>query len=455
MVNHMEYKRYFKYCLPDFLLVLLMTTGFTINVYQGFYLPETLSSDVLRLVIIAGVVTAALLAASYSLKTVKIAVPAAVILAVIAVFFAYAKEISLTEGDDPQLNAGLWYLLTILCTLAVFLLARAPQGSLALLAGGVFLISVLAVLGYECRAWGYILFLFAGSVNFIYKRYRRNVFRTSTAKDAFPPLLAAAALVTAVSLLIGTFLCFTVVKALDPPVKDLKLITKIVSVEVLDRLGISQKESLMDLNNTSQDINENMDQVSSEVGDQDEKLEKEAENQSSDGPETDDNSRSESDLTVNPDESVFARAVSYAMPKLSPVMKIVLAILLLAAAAAVIFIIVNRRKYFLKRISKLSKEEQIVYLYSWYRKKFKHLNIARPEGDTPYEYAARIELKTRHLNAGDITWMDLTDDFVRIYYGGQEISDEDYEKWLKYYGEFHRNCRRMLGGKYLLKYFVL
>lgn len=455
MVICMEYKRYFKYCLPDFLLVLLMTTGFTINVYQGFYLPETLSSDIFRLVIAAGIVTAALLAASYSLKTVKAAVPTAVILAVIAVFFAYAKGISLTESDDPQLNAGLWYLLTILCSVVIFLLARGPQGSLALLAGGAFLLSTLAVLGYECRVWAYILFLFAGTVNFIYKRYRRNVFRTSTVKDAFPPLLAAAAFVAAVSLLIGTILCFTAVKALDPPVKDLKLITKIVSVEVLDRLGIAQKESLMDLNHTSQDENENMEQLSNQLGEQEEELEKDAENQSSDGPETDDNSRSESDLTINPDESVFARAVSYAMPKLSPMAKLVLAILTAAILAAVIFIVANRRKYFLKRISKMSREEQIVYLYSWYRKKFRHLNIARPEGDTPYEYAARIELKTRHLNAGDITWMDLTDDFVRVYYGGQKISDENYEKWLKYYGEFHRNCRRMLGGKYLIKYFVL
>lgn len=450
----MEWKRYVKYCLPDFVLCLLMTVGFCINLYQSFYLPEALSGDIPRLLLIAVPVTALLLAAAYSRRTVRIAVPVAAVLIIAAVIIAYAAGVPLTERDDPEANAGLWYLLTVFCPLLIFLLSRTTWGSLILLVGGMFAVSTMAVLEYECFIWAYLLFLFAAGVSFIYQRYRKNIFSASTVKDAFPPLLATASVVMAISLLAGSLLCVTVVRAIDPPVQDLHFITKIVSVEVLERLGISQRESLMDENNTSEDVNENFDQMSNQTGDQDEELEQEEQNQTSDGSQQDENSRQESDLTINPDESVSARPVTYNLPQMRA-LRILLIILAAALLAALIFFLANRRKFFLRRLSRLSREDQVLFFYGWYCKKFRYLKIIPAGSDTPYEYAARIEPKTRHLAAGDVTWEDLTDDFVRVFYGKQEISEEEFSKWLKFYGAFPKNCRKMLGGKYIFKYFVL
>lgn len=138
---------------------------------------------------------------SYSRRSALIGVIAIVVLAVAAPFIMASNGISVLESDEPENNGPLWCLLCIICPLVVFLLTRTVPGTTVLFVGGALLMAMLAFLEYTFYLWALIAFLVATGIEFIYKRYWKNVMTSHTVNVSIPAVVLAAAIVCLMSII--------------------------------------------------------------------------------------------------------------------------------------------------------------------------------------------------------------------------------------------------------------
>lgn len=444
--------RYIKYSIPDFLLCLLMAVGISVNVYQGFYLPEALSVDFLRCAAVAAAVLVFLFWAKYSNRTVVLGIIAGVLLAAAAIVVLYMAGIPLTETEDAEANSALWYMLTIGITLGVFLLARTPAGTLVLIVVGTLIEGLIKVMLYDFYLWAFIMFAAACLVTYVYKRYRKNIFRSDSRKVAFFPMIGYSLAMIAASIGIATGIWFAVLADYDLPALDIRLITRIVSLEILEKMGISEKLEILDRDLFSSLVDEDDVVYSDQTGDEDEEIPDEEQRSEDEDTNGEDTSRDQEILN----ENIFFRSINYLKNNISEILASVFFwILIVLIIAAVIFFFATRRKRWWKKMLKIPPKERAEYLYNWCLVRFKRLGIPVRGNRTPNEYADYIKDRTGFLNSDEANWQDVTDLMVKVCYA-DEIPDEANEKMLEsFFTSFHRNCKKRLGWKYIYMYFRL
>ena len=445
--------RYIKYCIPDYILCLLMAVGISVNVYQGFYLPAALSVDFIR----AAVVTAALLVflfwAAYSNKTVIWGIIIGVVLAAAAIVFLYFAGIPLTETADEEANGALWYMLTLAVALGVFLLARTPAGTLVLMAVGTIIEGLIKVMRYDFYLWAMIVFVAACLVTYVYKRYRKNIFRSDSRKVAFFPMIGYSLAMVAISVGLATGIWFGILANYELPYLDIRLITQIMSIEVLEKMGISQKLEILDHDLYSSLINDEDIVYSNQIGEEETTIpdeEERAENEDTSGDDS-----SETQQVEN--ENLFYRTINYLKHSLFDTVwgKILVIVLILLVVGAVVTLIAMRRRIWWRKMLKIPPRERAEYLYNWSLKRFTRLGIPGRGNRTPNEYADYISDRTGFLTNEGADWQGVTDIMVKVCYAN-EIPDAENEITLeKFFTKFHKNCKKRLGWRYLYKYFRL
>ncbi|MCC8079496.1 MAG: DUF4129 domain-containing protein [Oscillospiraceae bacterium] len=443
----MEFRNYAKHSLPDYILCLAITAGLMINVYQGFYLPAALSADWLRLVAVTAALDLILMLAAYSRRNAVTGVLVGVLILALGIVALQMTGLLSLAGEDAEANGGWWYFATLLGALAVFLLTRTLWGSAVLFVLGALILAMLSLLQYVCYPVGLVVFLWSSGTMYLYKRYRASVLRTSTVKNAFASVLACSMALMTLAMAAAGGIWWGIVRPLDPPTREAHLITRIMSLEVLETLGISQTVHVMDFDAYSNEEDEDFQRLTSQTGD-DETLPDESENRRSEGEDADDDS--ESSAYLESDESEEGTAVTYDRPTtLGVTLTAVGFLAVITAAAALVY---YRRKNWFRRLEKLGAEGRVVYLYGWFTKKLPLLGVPARGADTPYEYAERVSEQTRFLTAEGADWNGVTEIFVRTCYGGLPLTAEDNSALESFCSRFHANCRRRLGVKNIVKW---
>lgn len=441
-------KRYLYRSLPDYFLCLMMTAGLGIHIFQGFLLPAALSENAARLLLIAGALDIPLFLAAHSRRSALLGVLAGTAAAICAVAALAALGIPVTESADPEANAGLWYLLSLSCALLVFLLTRTPLGTGVLFTGGALCLALLRLLEYQVYPWALVLFLCACGAAFLCRQYETNA---GKGKRAPAPMLAWACALAAAAMLTGTALWWTAVRPLTPPTQSLELVTQIMSVEVLERLGVAAKAEILDPDASSQTTGETR-RLTSSLGEE-EDLPQETQTQQTEGGTPDDASDAASNQKTEPNSDIPAAPASYDSGGTEAAQTAAALGLLALTALAALFPL--RRHLLRRRFANLPPKERTIHLYHWTLKRFKLLGIPPISSDTPLEYAKRIQEKTKFLDIEDANWTTVTQIFTQTCYADQSPSPEDLAHLEKFLQAFRPNCRRMLGGKYLFLAFFL
>lgn len=444
----MEIKRFIISSVPDYLLCLVISIGVTANVVQGFQVPSAMYTSFATMVIIASIVLVPFFVFSYSKRNALIGVAVIVILAVVTLAVLTSNDLSILESDEPENNGPLWYLLCVVCPLAVFLLSRTVSGTAVLFVGGALLMAMLAFLEYSFYLRGMIAFLVATGALFIYKRYWRNVMASHTVKVSIHAVVLAGIFVCVLSILGSAGVWYGIIKPLNPPSMELKLITEYLSYEILDIVGVSKEVEIPDDTISNEPDNDKEKTDNEDAGDNQDDGSSGGNGSNADGQEDSDggSSANNSDKEYNP---IFHLEE---MPFPWWIIFIILAIILVLL---ILFFPIIRRRVWYKKVRGYCNEAQIVLMHNWFIKKFRWLGIVPPGSDTPYEYADRIESHTQMLAAEESTWGKLTEIYVKLSYENRSIADEDVEVYRSVYKEFFKNSRKILGGKYILKYFVI
>ncbi len=440
--------QHLKFSLPDWVLCILASVGLGMNVVQSFLLPEELSGDILRLAVLSAVVIAVLIVMSYSRITTILSIVLVIAGAVLVLYLGYVGQVAgFTESADAEANGRLWYLVVVLCAAVVYLLSRTRLTSWLLLIIGSMCAAYFALLEYTVYLWAALLFLFSMGAWICFVGYRKNVLNVSAMRTAFAPMVGWSVGVSLLCLAVGALLWWGIVRPLEPPTQDMVLITDYLQLNRLEQLGLVNDEDIYDSSTLSNWINENYTRQTDELT---ESTETDTNLEADDVEEEDhseDPDEEEQPVTAPDGETHW---ITYDRENLTSM--IILGILLLLVLAALIVLFFRRRQIWYRRKTKgMDDEAYILYFFPWYLTRFKRLKLPAPMGDSPEEYARRLETSTRFLDDTGVTWAEMTGIFSRLVYGGRGAQPGDREKFEQFYRGFYRCCRKHLHLSWLWK----
>lgn len=436
-------RRFWSYHGWEAILCLAASVTLVLNFSQGFYIPDAVADSVPLALLVCGVtLLLAYLGSSGRGAMVCFAVG---FVGLAAGFFLWLRRagIDIVDQEGSGTAVYIYCIAAPLIALLVFLLSRSRLGTAALFWMGGCLHGLIAFLGYAVKPWCAALFAAAVVALFLMRQYRRTALGSSTVRPDFARYFALVAGVGLSGMLLALACWGLLIRPLQPPTLDLALLTKYMSYDVLEMVGIAQQYPIPD-------------QLLNQAGD-DQTLPAGQEEQQEEGPPEPvdaplDRSVEDSTSPVSGTEQLDAvtydrSAASWLVPLL------VLAALLLASVP---FLRRRLRQRRLRRLTSGDPREQVIGLYRFYLSRFARLGCPRAPAQTELEYAARYGEQLAPYLEGGPSLDEMTACYMDARYGGLPVPEERCQALAQFYPAFLRNYRALAGNvRYLTKYFVL
>lgn len=433
--------RYLKSRCAELLLCLVLSVSLASHINPGFVLAGPWEGNPPVLWLVHAALLALLFLAAYRRGTAVAGILCGAAAAVVGIVRLQSAQVYADEAGKSQTIV----LLVALCTaLAVFLLTRTRAGTAVLLLAGCCLMAGSAFLQFPVQAGYFVAFAVCGVLLFL---HRFAVWALLHAQGGgLPPVRQlvqnAILCLLAAALACGAF--FAVIRPLNPPTQELKLVTRLRSMELLQVLGVYTTQEIYD--DTLSGGDEPEDEVeTNDPGGEDEALPPEQE---------------EAPQTNLPEESgarewlqQLADAIRY--PEKNDLWKwAVLALLVLCAAASPFVVRLLLRRRWLARTRAVPREEGIQRFYSYFLRCLGYTDLPRTDSMTLTEYAAKTKTAFEPFAAGEATFARLTEIYASALYGKNAVSAEEYALFEEFYSGFRRQLRKEIGWpRYLLHLF--
>ena len=413
------------------LLCAIMTFAITITVFAGFNATDADRGKTGFLIIGTLILTVFWFLVFYSRKTIIIGVIAVVAALIVIMIAASANGVNLFA--DHAENAYLKYILLIVASFGVVILSRFRLGSILLFPCGIFLIALIEFMYSNKMVFSLLLFMCAAGMMIIYRNYMTNILHSVTVKIApgRSVLMSLIMVVLVTAIAGGVF--FAVVRPLNPPARDVEILTKYMSLDVLEKLGVADVRTIHDLeenanNNQKEDMT----------------VEKNTDNEDQ---QNQDNGKAKSKSQIEREEWI-----KYHRDLLITGIPILIAAII--AAVILLRLWFRKRKY--QKMKDMDLEHRIPAFYQYFLNCFRHVGIRRRPDETPYEFAARARAQTRDFDVGGVGIEALTETYVAVRYGLREITNEELDGYDVYYKHIFQSCRKRLGVmKYIVHFFAL
>ena len=412
------------------LLCGIMIFSMTITVYAGFEATDLWREKLLFLLIGTVVETLVWFLVFYNKKTIGAGAAAAVVFMI--VLTAVARSNGINPFSDQADNAYLKLFLLTAAAFGVVILSRFRGGSIVLFAGGIFLIALLEFMYENSMVWPFLLFLCASGVMISYRNYITNVLHSSTVQVAVGRSVVMSLLMIVCVAALGAGVFYAIVKPLDPPKQDVRILTKYMSLEVLEKIGVADVTTIHDLEENASD-NQKEDMTVEKNNDQD--------------TEGEDNGKA-----LNKNQKERQEWIKYHRDLLIGGIPILIA----AIIVAVILTRLRLRKWKYQKMMALEIRQRIPAFYQYFLKCFRHVGVNRHPDETPYEFAGRAAPLVRDFETEGIGLADLTETLVAAKYGLRDITEQEMASYDAFYKAVFKNCRKRLGNfKYIFHFFAI
>lgn len=439
-------KQYWKNYVWEYFMCVAAAAMLLLNTAQGFYIPNKLADNVFLAVAACAVLMLLFFFGGYNKVSMVLAPVAAGALVVLLFFLLRAKGVDIVDEEGSETAFYIyWFAFAVIC-IAVYLCSRFRLGVVVLFLTGCCIGGILQFLEYPVFAWAGMIFAGACTVLFLLRQYRAQAMDSSTAAPNFRRFFQSAFLLVLASAIVTCGVFFAVIRPLDPPTVDLKLLERYLAFNIIEHTGISDYYQI-------QDEQQYTDQTDDTIDNTDEIEEGEPPvSQDEDTPY--DNMETQPDDSVQPSGETPASQISYT---LTPLLRVVLwcALILLVLILPPVFRILLRKRR-LKAFETMEPATQIQELYRFYLKKFRHIGWKKRASETPLEFADRSGEALERYLSGTCGLDRLTDAFMQACYGGGVPSGEVCAGCREIYGVFLKNCKAQMGkARYLLKFYVL
>lgn len=432
---------YLKNSIPGFILCVLISCSIAFTIQTGFYIRASVQFDYPLLICMVAVLTAVCTLGAYNRRTLI----AAIILYVVGflVFVMIARSSS--SGNifrDDESNPYLYFIIVSFTAVLVFLLTRRRWGCGLLFVAGSVVLSSIQFLYEKEHLPALILFLCSCGAMYIYINYERNVLRSQTVKTAFARTFLISCGVSILVVALGLGIYMSVVRALDPPSHDLKLITKYVALETLQKIGIADYNEILDPEMLTQREEEEARKAEEDRKKKEKQQNSEEEENQKDHPENLDNSNDQGFNVVNYLTEWFR------------VWMIPILVLILILAA--VFFKKYRRKKWIRAVLEKDRKDQVRLLYGFFMKSFAKLQIRKRPSETLPEFIESQRPQLAAFSSGTAAFEGMTDVYMGTLYGRKDVTDDEMKSYLAFYRDFYSNALNYLGKvKYMIKYFTL
>lgn len=441
--------RFMKDSLWDMLLCTILIFACSTCVFSGFYVPESQVTSYAVTIAASALLVLLLTAASYDRRSIIIGLGALLLVfaGMIAVSAAGGSSVFADSEDNPLLR----FLLLLITAVVIFAASRFRVGAVLLLPAGTI---ALCLVEFMYETWHIVcllLFLTACAAMIIYRNYIHNVIHSRTLKTAQTSALAYGLALCLLVMGIGAGVFYGVIDQMHPPVKELKIITKYLSLEVLEKIGVADTELIEDPDLTTDQQDDRQDTTQQDSENKDDTLNDSA----SDADDLDSDEGNAPDQMDKHFEGPFS-AIRYDWG--IPLWVIYTVLALLVIAAAVTLKLLLRRRWF-RKVQSLPPKEQVSEMYAFFLRKLRLLKVFPVTGETPMEFARRNALRLQMFRTDDLEaagFPELTGILMDSEYGDHTPGTGDIRQFESFYRVFYRNCREYLGKvQYMIKFFIL
>ena len=429
--------------LLEFALCVLISTGLVNNVTAGFDMETSWPGSLTEAAGIAALISAALLLGRTRKKG-RLLCVGLTLTAVLAEGTALFYSGAFSNGSFIDENPYLFAVIAISVSALVFWMTRTRAAIAVLFFFGTFLTAAFDLLKYPVSPSGYAAFFFGVQVFFLvrvhstarspFKRREPSVAASSEERPTEMHLGIKSRLLQPIAIalfviILSSAFYFGIVKPLDLPVDEMKLAKRLMSMEVMEKLGIATKTIIYTDQPTVPD-DQRMNQKQDELKNKEQKQEPE--------------SRKENGRIGTGSKLAAAVAITYQ----KAVHRMWIAAPLLLLFAAMVFSIqFYRKKHWYRELLKKSREEAALTLYLYFLKQLKKAGHKRAADLTLLEYTRASDEFLCSLSVYDADFLKLTQIYQRILYGCQRISEQELDLFLDFYQELSKNLRKKTGSK--------
>ena len=433
--------QYWKSSLWDAVLCAAASIGLALNVFAGYDTPDPRAGSPLMVGAVTVVCVALLFLAGYNRATTVAGIAAGVLAAAAAVWAVRSTGV-LSGAATIDESPALFWIVTVATAAVTYLLGRSRLGLVLLTLAGCVMTAAFCFLEYPVSLPAFLLFLAAALVSLLLRVCRTGALRADRGSVRRGRYAVQSVVLVGLSLAMAGGIYAGIVRPLDPPTEELKLITTLQSFQLMEVLGISRRTEIQSPDLTTQQTEDETQSVQDELPDALPTAPVQL-------PDPD----REEDL-VQQEESVPAQAITYLQQR--PVWAALIAAAVILALLAPFGIKALLRRRWEDRVRRTPPGEQGRLLYDEILRKLRLAGLRRPPGVTLREYVQGEQAAFAPVAGEGGDFLALTEDYQRVVYGCQPLDEREAEAfWTAY-----RNCRRALPRlmgrpRYALRYFSL
>lgn len=420
----------------DFLLTVLIAIGMHLNTFSAFMIRESYMTNYLLVAVVTTLVMAVMFVIGYNKRNTIIGGAGWAVFLIGWIIYLRANDlINLEDGADETIPA--FWSIVLFGSALIYLLTRSRKILFGAAPIGLLFCAAFKFLKYPVSVPGLFILIIAIILEILYLVYKDSLLTADYGNYTIRHFLEQSIAIVTVVVMLSSGVFYGIVKPLDPPTRDLKLITKLMSFDILELLGVASTQEVKDPNQGDED--------------QDEEEPPEEKEEEKDDEE---NEQDEEENKQESDEKISAQTMSYNEKDYTVYWVTALIILLLAAPFVIKYVLRSRRR---RRLNGLDASNQAAFVYDFFLDRLKKLGVGKADSQTILEYAEQQEGVLESFTAEDgTTFEEMTELYNYHLYSKLPIKTEDAAKFVAMYDSFYKNAKAFVGTwRYIRKFWVL
>ncbi len=420
----------------DFILTVLIAIGMHLNTFSAFMIRESYMTNYLLVAVVTTLVMAVMFVIGYNKRNTIIGGAGWAVFLIGWIIYLRANDlINLEDGADETIPA--FWSIVLFGSALIYLLTRSRKILFGAVPIGLLFCAAFKFLEYPVSVPGLFILIIAVILEILYLVYKDSLLTADYGNYTIRHFLEQSIAIVAVVVMLSSGVFYGIVKPLDPPTRDLKLITKLMSFDILELLGVASTQEVKDPNQGEED--------------QDEEEPPEEKEEEKDDEE---NEQNEEENKQESDEKISAQTMSYNEKDYTVYWVTALIILLLAAPFVIKYVLRSRRR---RRLNGLDASNQAAFVYDFFLDRLKKLGVGKADSQTILEYAEQQEGVLENFTAEDgTTFEEMTELYNYHLYSKLPIKTEDAAKFVAMYDSFYKNAKAFVGTwRYIHKFWVL
>lgn len=420
----------------DFILTVLIAIGMHLNTFSAFMIRESYMTNYLLVTVVTTLVMAVMFVIGYNKRNTIIGGAGWAVFLIGWIIYLRANDlINLEEGADETIPA--FWSIVIFGSALIYLLTRSRKILFGAAPVGLLFCAAFKFLEYPVSVLGLFILVIAVILEILYLVYKDSLLSADYGNYTIRHFLEQSIAIVTVVVMLSSGVFYGIVKPLDSPTRDLKLITKLLSFDILELLGVASTQEVKDPNQGDEDQDE-----------EEPPEEKEEEKDDEENEQDEDENKQESD------EKISAQTMSYNEKDYTVYWVTALIILLLATPFVIKYVLRTRRR---RRLNGLDANNQAAFVYDFFLDRLKKLGVGKADSQTILEYAEQQEAVLENFTAEDgTTFEEMTELYNYHLYSKLPVRPEDAKKFMAMYDSFYKNAKAFTGTwRYIRKFWVL